>query len=234
MQPEKSNNYSIGGVFRAGALSVTVDAYRINVNNRIVLSENLTAGDVIALLPPGSDITGIRFFTNGVNTTTNGVEVVGTYKVTTENLGTFEITASGSHNETQVTKLPTLPKVADAILFGRVNTLVYEDGQPKWKGVLGLDWERGMWGATGRVTYYGNVLSPGTAAVNDVWLGQHAVVDLEVRANVNKRVQMALGANNLLDEYPNAIPNSTGPAFSSYSPFGFDGRFVYGRVSYNW
>ena len=41
-------------------------------------------------------------------------------------------------------------------------------------------------------------------------------------------------ADNLFDEYPNPIPNSTGGAFSNYSPFGFDGRFIYARASYNW
>ncbi|MBS0408342.1 MAG: TonB-dependent receptor [Proteobacteria bacterium] len=238
LEPERSMNYSVGGVFRLGAFSFTVDAYRINVTNRIVLSENLTASNVIALLPANSGISGLRFFINGVNTTTNGVELVATYKIRTDNLGTFELTGSASHNETLVTKLPSTTPLANlnppAVLFGRVNTLVFQNGQPQWKGVVGVDWTYGIWGATGRLTYYGNVLNPGTTAVNDVWLGQHVVADMEVRANISQRLQVAVGANNLFDEYPNPIPNSTGGAFSSYSPFGFDGRFVYGRVSYNW
>jgi len=251
LQPERSMNYSVGGVFRYKAFSLTVDAYRINVNNRIVLSENITpttTGGVVdpptpgtlngllASLPGGS--TGIRFFTNGVNTTTNGVEVVATYKIPTDHFGTFELTGSASHNQTLVTKSPsnnTLSSLTNPpILFGRVNTLVLDDGQPQWKAVAGVDWNYGMWGATGRLTYYGNVLNPGTTAANDVWLGEHVVADLELRANINRKLQVAVGANNLFDEYPNPIPNSTGAAFSSYSPFGFDGRFLYGRVSYNW
>lgn len=247
LQPERSMNYSVGGVFRWQAFSLTVDAYRINVNNRIVLSENITPNptgatgpgtlnDLLNTLPGGAN--GIRFFTNGVNTTTNGVEMVASYKIATDNLGTFDLTASATHNETVVTKLPTnnvLSSLSNPpLLFARVNTLVLEDGQPQWKGVLGLDWNRGIWGATGRLTYYGNVLNPGTTVANDVWLGHHVVADLELRANVSRKLQVAVGANNLFDEYPNPIPNSTGAAFSSYSPFGFDGRFVYGRVSYNW
>ena len=247
LQPERSMNYSVGGVFRYQAFSLTVDAYRINVSNRIVLSENIvpnpngpsgpnTLNALLATLPGGAN--GIRFFTNGVNTTTNGVEVVAAYKISTDYLGSFDLTASASHNETVVTKLPTNNTLSSLLnpplLFARVNTLVLEDGQPKWKGVLGLEWTYGIWGATGRLTYYGNVLNPGTTAINDVWLGKHVVADLEVRANINRKLQVALGANNLFDEYPNPIPNSTGGAFSSYSPFGFDGRFVYGRVSYNW
>jgi iron complex outermembrane receptor protein len=238
LEPEKSTNYAIGGVFRAGAFSLTVDAYRINVTNRIVLSENLTQANVIALLPANSGISGLRFFLNGVNTTTNGVDVVGTYRLNTEAAGDFNLTLSGSHNETVITKLPntailaTLPNAPP--LFARVNTLVYQDAQPKWKGVASVDWTKGMFGATGRLTYYGNTLSPGTTAANDVWLGEHVVADLELRANLTQKFQVAVGANNLFDEYPNPIPNSTGGAFSNYSPFGFDGRFIYARASYNW
>ena len=240
LEPERSMNYSVGGVFRYKAFSLTVDAYRINVTNRIVLSENLTQANVIALLPANSGVSGLRFFINGVNTTTNGIDLVATYKITTDNLGSFELTGSASHDKTLVTKLPSTQALANlnppAILFGRVNTLVFQEGQPDWKGVIGLDWTRGMFGATGRLTYYGDVVAPGTAAdgSQDLQIGTHVVADLEVRANLGRRLQVALGADNLFDEYPNPVKNSTGGAFSSYSPFGFDGRFVYGRVSYNW
>jgi iron complex outermembrane receptor protein len=50
---------------------------------------------------------------------------------------------------------------------------------------------------------------------------------------------VALGINNMFDEYPQFTPgsinSSTGSiGFPSYSPFGFNGRFLYGRLSYNW
>ncbi|HWA61791.1 MAG TPA: TonB-dependent receptor [Caulobacteraceae bacterium] len=241
LEPERSLNISVGGVFRYGRFSLTVDAYRINVNNRIVLSENLTQGAVIALLPAGSDISGLRFFINGVNTTTDGIDIVSTYQIPTDNFGTFDLQAGVSHNVTLVTKKPTTPQLeailgagAGDALFAYVNTSIFNNGQPQWKGSFQGDWTWGRWGATARVTYYGNVHVPNTNAAFDYWLGDHALVDLEARANLTQRLQVALGANNLLDEYPRPAPNSTGGAYSSYSPFGFDGRFVYGRVSYSW
>ncbi|MGA0601164.1 TonB-dependent receptor plug domain-containing protein [Caulobacter sp. KR2-114] len=241
LEPEKSVNYSIGGVFRYGRFSLTVDAYRINVNNRIVLSENLTQAGVIALLPSGSDISGLRFFINGVNTTTNGVDLVGTYKIPTENFGSFDLQAGVSHDVTLVTRKPNTPQLVTLLgagagdaLFAYVNTSIYNNGQPQWKGSFEANWSYGMWGATTRVTYYGNVHVPNTNPAFDYWLGDHALVDMELRANLNSKLQVAVGANNLLDQYPRPAPNSTGGAYSSYSPFGFDGRFLYGRVSYNW
>ena len=53
---------------------------------------------------------------------------------------------------------------------------------------------------------------------------------------------MSFGANNLFDEYPDATslnPNLAGTfsdifPFSGFSPFGFSGRYVYGRIRYTW
>ncbi|MET3473011.1 iron complex outermembrane receptor protein [Novosphingobium sp. 1529] len=48
-----------------------------------------------------------------------------------------------------------------------------------------------------------------------------------------------LGANNLLDFYPDKVPVSLlatngGVAFPFFSPFGFNGRFLYARLGVNW
>lgn len=63
------------------------------------------------------------------------------------------------------------------------------------------------------------------------------LVDLEGRFAFTSHVSLALGAENLFDVYPDPNPpvvNTTGTqAFSNYSPFGRSGRFVYGRLSYD-
>ena len=50
-------------------------------------------------------------------------------------------------------------------------------------------------------------------------------------------VTLAVGADNILDEYPDAAPiglNGTGNTpFSTYSPFGYSGRFVYTKATVN-
>ena len=46
LEAEESVNYSIGAVIRIDRLNVTIDAYQINIDDRIVLSENLTSADV--------------------------------------------------------------------------------------------------------------------------------------------------------------------------------------------
>jgi iron complex outermembrane receptor protein len=64
-------------------------------------------------------------------------------------------------------------------------------------------------------------------------------VDLEARYNLDMGLRLAVGANNVLDEYPNATPGAINGAtgsigFPQYSPFGFNGRFLYARLSYDW
>ena len=244
LDPEKSTNYSLGAVFRAGAFEATVDAYRIDIRDRIVLSENLGGAAVAALLAPYS-VTQARFFINGVETRTDGVDVVLRYLLSTEAAGKFDFTLAGNYNETDIRKVQTgtsaLPGV---VLFGRQNQLRYEDGSPDTKVSLGADWSYpvafGTLGATLRATRYGDVLAPGTQAngSGDLNIDAATVVDLELRADINDRFGVAIGADNILDEYPTENPialNQTGAVgFSQFSPFGFNGRFIYARASVNW
>jgi len=252
LDPETSRNYALGLVYRRGAFELTVDAYRIEVEDRIVLSETFqgsataapgTNARVIADLLAPFGATAARFFINGVDTETTGVDVVARYRIVDPQAGTFDLTAAGNINEFEVTKTPTsstsiLP--TPTALFGRQAVLRFEDGAPKQKLTLQGDWNREAWGATLRSTFYGSALSPGTLANGsaDSETGVRGVVDLEARRTFPMGVTVALGADNLFDVYPRQIPpnlNTTGAApFSSFSPFGFNGRFLYGRVSVRW
>lgn len=124
--------------------------------------------------------------------------------------------------------------------------MTLEEGNPKNKFIATANWSLGALGATLRATRYGNVLSPDTAATyasvltsrpNDVVLHAKTLVDLEGRFAFTSHLNLALGAENLFDQYPDPNPpvaNPTGTtAFSNYSPFGRSGRFVYGRLSYD-
>jgi iron complex outermembrane receptor protein len=80
---------------------------------------------------------------------------------------------------------------------------------------------------------------------DDIFLGAKWITDLELRAKAGGRFEFAVGANNLFDVYPDRSPFGPRPAsiggvypanqeyipYSIFSPFGFNGRFVYGRMS---
>jgi iron complex outermembrane receptor protein len=252
LEPETSVNYSIGGVFRSGGFELTVDAYQIDVEDRIILSENLgptrpsqsaaTTAAVLAIIQP-LGVTSARFFTNGLETTTTGIDVVGRYRMQTDEHGRFDFTLAGNFNQTEVTKVPGIPLVSIPVspnfLFDRANILAFEEGTPETKIVGSVDWELGPWSTTARATYFDTVLVANNNALIDFDTSDATLLDLEARYEFDRGVTVAIGVNNALDAYPTHTPASlnspTGSVgYPQYSPFGFNGRFLYARVGYSW
>jgi iron complex outermembrane receptor protein len=242
LKAEKSTNLSLGAVLRLAPVSITVDAYRINVRDRIVLSENLTSAAVrdYIVAQGFAGIGGGRFFINGVNTRTEGVDIVANLPWNAGAAGRFDFTLAGNVNKTEVTRVPTTAQLAALrpapVLFDRVNVLTLEEGQPKNKIVASVNWKLAQWGVTARATRYGKLLSPGTVAANDFWLQPHTIVDLEGRIALSPKLSLALGADNLFDQYSETLPftlNTTNNApFSNYTAFGNSGRYLYARANY--
>jgi iron complex outermembrane receptor protein len=243
LKAEKSTNYSLGAVMRLDPVSLTVDAYRINVRDRIVLSENLTSAAVRNYIV-SQGFTGIgggRFFINGVDTKTEGVDVVASMPWNAGAAGRFDFTLAGNVNHTKVNKVPTTAQLAALnpapVLFDRFNVLTLEQGQPKNKITASANWKLNQWGMTARATRYGKVLSPGTTPAFDFTLNPHTIVDLEARYTFNRQLTLALGADNLFDQYsetlPPALNTTSNTPFSNYTPFGNNGRYVYARATYS-
>jgi iron complex outermembrane recepter protein len=243
LDAEESVNLSLGSVFRVGDVSFTIDGYQINIDDRIVLSENLTASNVRAYLANQGfiGIGGGRFFINGVDTETKGVDLVVNWSLPTNDMGDFDLTLVANYNETKVTRTPQTAELAALdpapILFDRVNVLTFEKGNPKDKLGAIVNWQLERTALTLRATRYGEVLAPGTTAANDLTLSPKTLVDIEGRVDITDNWRLAMGMDNVFDEYPDASPinlNTTGNTpFSNYSPFGRSGRLVYAKVSYN-
>ncbi len=240
LEPETSVNYSLGAVFATGGFALTIDAYRIEIDDRILLSENLNSAAVQAILPAG--VTSARFFLNAADSTTEGVDIVASYGWTVDNIGDFSATFGYNYNTVELSNIQSTGVLSSLTppptIFGRQATLRLEEGTPRNKFILGLDWSRDRLGGFARATRFGETLSAGTAPANDVQLSEQWVIDLEGNIDITDRVNFALGANNVFDSYPDNVPaglnfNGILP-FSSFSPAGFNGRYVYGRLRVNW
>lgn len=242
LRPEKSTNYSLGSVFRFGGFDLTVDGYYIRLRDQLGLSENISATfspAVAALLAP-FNVSAARFFINGLASWTKGVDVVGHYRLRSSGAGVFDFTLAGNVNKVKVTRVPTSTSTLNPAptLFARNRLLTMTEGTPGEKIAGTVDWSLRDFGATARITYYGNVTQPGTTPAADVQTGKHAITDLEFRYTPNRLPQFAVGVQNLFDIYPDREPgNLNAPSglvgFPFYSPFGFNGRYIYGRVSVN-
>ena len=273
LKAETSVSYSGGVALNPWpAFSLTVDYYHIAIDDRIVLTENLTATrDALGNPSGGPTSTGFniatilnnagfrtisaaRFFINGINTITEGVDAVATYRFDLGDFGKLRATAGFNYNRNKITGRTAAPgaigQVPGIILFGRQESLRIEKGQPLTKVNLGLDYDYKIVGLTARGNRYGKVIDGGTEPFNDIVLGAKWVVDLEARIRPVPRIEVAVGTNNLFDVYPDATPTGRGidpltglgrnfsqtryvTPYSSFSPFGFNGRFVYGRISYS-
>lgn len=242
LDAEESVNISLGAVMNFGEATLTLDAYRIDIDDRIVLSENLVAANVRDFLTAQGfiGIGGGRFFINGVDTETRGIDLVFNWPWHAGDAGEFDFTLTANRNDTDVTRVPVTQPLAQLtpppVLFGRINVLTFERGTPKDKFGAQANWSQGRWGATMRATRYGEVLDPGTTPALDATFRAEILVDLEARVELAEGLRFALGADNLFDEYPDPFPvarNATGTTtFSNYSPFGRSGRFIYARLSY--
>ena len=276
LKPEKSVNASLGftaNPFRG--FTLTVDAYSIKIKDRIVLTENLGAAGsgtaaqnaaVKTILDANgfNSVGAARFFINGLDTTTHGIDVVAAYHLRTEGMGNWNLTAAYNYNKTKIDRrlntLGGLAQIPGLVLFGRVEGIRFTDGQPRDKIVFSADGDIGLFGLTARTTRYGKVVSPGAAAPlapnatsltaygpDDIFLSAKWITDLELRFKAGDRAEFAIGANNLFDVYPERSPFGARPAsiggvypanqeytpFSIFSPFGFNGRYLYGRMSIN-
>ncbi|MCD9027086.1 TonB-dependent receptor [Luteimonas sp. BDR2-5] len=245
LQPEESLSYSLGVVLQpVDNLYLTIDAYQIDVDDRIALSSNLT-GDAVRALLESQGIFGVnggRYFTNAIDTRTRGIDVVGSYRWDLA-ASTLDLTAGYNHTKTEVTRIADNPPELDAIgvdleRIDRVEIGRIEQGFPRNKLLLSGTWSTADWAFALATTRYGSVATTPNNAANDQTYGAKWLVDVSASYKPGSNWTLTLGADNVLNEYPdeNTLANSTNGQFpySNLSPFGFGGAFGYAKVTYTW
>ncbi len=238
LKAEKSVNLSAGFTMDPiDNLSFTVDYYRITIDDRIVFSENFTGPRIADLLRPFG-ASGGRFFTNAIDTKTQGLDLIARYAFQIGR-STLRLTGAYNRNDTEVTRVaPTPPQLQgfEETLFGRVERGRIEEGQPKDNINVMANYSLGSFGMMARTIRFGTVTSRNPNPAQDQTFGAKWITDLDVSYNFWGRMTAAAGATNVFDVYPdqNIFPNSTSGIliYNGISPFGFNGRYYYGRLSY--
>ncbi len=240
LTPEKSRNLGVGFSWTPlDTVSVTLDAYQIDIDDRIVLSDVLTAPAVVALLESYGlrDFNGAQFYTNAVDTRTRGVDLVAEYRADYGRFGRVRWNAAYNYNETELRDVDNQVVLGTEYrVFGHSAQGYLLRGNPRDKVILGADWRQGGWGVNLRATRYGEVTQPGSTASTDRTFSAKWIADLGVDYTFGNGLNLAVGANNLFDTYPDkiGITSSTGlGAYGYISPFGFGGGYYYARATYS-
>jgi iron complex outermembrane receptor protein len=240
LKPEESTNYSLGLVWRPlPNASVTIDAYRIDIENRITLSDQLPAAVVGPIFAgtPYANIQSAAFFTNVADTRTRGVELTGNYRWDLQQLGKLDLSLGFSKNHTDITELRDVGKIRGDQIVGRVTQGLIEDGTPETKLTLGANWQYGGWGVSLAERRYGEwkSLNATNPALDQTFSAQW-VTDLDLSYKFQQGLKVSVGAINLFDSHPDEIESGILYGVNKYSttsPEGAQGAFYYTSVSYD-
>ena len=216
LKEEESKNQSIGIVYDAGAaFSLTVDYFQIDVDDRITL---VNAAN------------NVQYFSNLIDTETTGFDIVAG-GVVEAGAGTIDWRVSYNNSETEA-KNPGALGVED------LNTV--ETASPEDKIIASGNWSINRWstllrltrfGDTTRVFDFGGGFEP-TQTYKSVWS-----VDVEVEARISDDWSVALGADNLTDEYPDLSSDDINYfghlPYDVLSGIGMNGRYFYLRTKYD-
>ncbi len=219
LTPEDAVNFSFGIAANPNeSLKFTADVYRIDVDNRIIKSRSLpVTGD-----PSFSEI---AFYTNSLETKTQGLDIVGTWN---GNRNT-DVTLAYNYNETEVvsqTLVNGVNPVSDQGVFNLENNL------PKHRATITINQKFGKFGAMLRGNFYGSTKDERGAREE---VDAATLVDLELSYPLADNITVIGGANNLLDQFPTEIDTrlSQGMPYPRRTPIGYLGGMAYLRVIYN-
>ena len=244
LDAEEATNYGVGFTWSTDFnFSLSVDYYQILIDDRIVLSNNLS-GDAIADLLQGTGANQGRFFLNAIDSKTRGVDVVASYNVATDGYGDLAFNLGYNYGKNEVTDIIDPPAELQGAGFDQDNLFSgtelrrFEVSTPRNKYNLSATWTNDDIRTTLRTTRYGETQDPSDNPERNEVLKPKWITDLDVAYSLTSNVSLSVGANNIFDVYPDATRENVDDlttfsrlfAYSSFSAYGFNGRYVYGKI----
>jgi len=241
LEPETSRQIGFGIGFRPlDGLSITADYFNTRIKNRITLSEQLsgvgaTPGAVAvrnALAAAGiRNVTALSFFTNALDTTTEGVEIAAHYRRSDVLGGTLALTGAYTHYRTKIDRLRGNEVVPQLPLLGQRSLTLLTSSQPETKASFDTSFTFGRFDLSALATYYsGYTVSFG----DEIPIGDEVIVDLTAGARLSDALRLSFGVQNLFDQYPDVLADraatqgprlrALGQHYPEESPFGNNGR----------
>jgi iron complex outermembrane recepter protein len=257
LEEESAYNLSAGVVVTpVNNLTITADYFHIRINNQILLGATFDDDASVAILSGAGfdNIGGVQYFTNGLDTRTQGLDITAGYQVPAGTSGTLDLTAGFNFTRNRIVHVDPLPQVlvdagsTEPGLLDSVTAIGIEDERPDWRGTLQANYSVGRFTSLGRFSYYGGFSSaqPGFCDLCRENYGGKGLFDAEVGYRFNL-IKLSVGARNLFDTYPDqpsspVVVDESGDTSKDFndnfgtfpwaaaSPFGYNGRFVYART----
>ncbi|MFM2041623.1 MAG: hypothetical protein RLY86_199 [Pseudomonadota bacterium] len=243
LEEESAFNTSAGITGDLGnGLTVTVDLFRIEVEDRVTLSERFSGVGALVRSRLGiQGVESVNFFTNAVDTTTEGVDVVATWTGEVAD-GRLDLTAAYNYAKTEIDRVKATPAVLVGLggsptLVGTEERNTLEEAAPRDKLILSASYDRDALGLLLRGTRHGEttrVFDFGGGFTPTQTYGAEWAIDLEVSYDVTEAVTIAVGGNNVLDNYPDRsiadISYFGNFPYDVLSPIGFNGAYYYVRT----
>jgi iron complex outermembrane receptor protein len=213
LTPEKSRGFSAGITSQpAPRAELTIDAYHIEIDNRVGNTGNFSALDTnlpedvrTLLLQTGT--TQAKFFYNAFSTRTKGIEFTGSYKILLDK-GNIAFLAGANFSKNEVTQVNT-PKGLAAyryVIFSESEKARVTTNIPQNKVTLQGVYSSRKWNFLLRTVYFGAVTT--ATALNATFprpdyffqeLKPIWVTDISAGYHITPQLQATIGVNNVLD-----------------------------------
>ncbi len=244
LQEETSTGYSLGFTARpADNFSITFDVFKIDIDDRVVVSGRFNASNpqIAPLLAPFG-VSAAQFFTNAIDTETEGADLVVAYSREVGS-GVLNLTGAANWNKTEVVGDVRTPPELEGLgetLFPLIDRTYMELSQPRELYNLGVKYSQGGFAVLLRYNKYGAVSS--TESNSDPTAFQTFsgkwITDVDLSYRLQSGVRFSIGGNNVLDVFPdkNIARNSFNGIFvypRRTAPFGFNGGYYYARVTFD-
>lgn len=251
LKEETSTSFSAGFTAKLGSFSATVDGYLINIDDRIVYSGSFGNGDdpELTAIFDAAGATSARFFVNAIDTKSKGIDIVLTHKTKFGENISLKNDLAATFTKTTVDRIFVPELIQNAGLTGSFFDAQEEAfltlAQPRTKFNLSHLVSVSSWDFLLRNVYFGEVTDPddfngdlrvdGTEVTPDAIYGAKIITDLTITKKVSDDFAITVGANNLLDVYPdeNREGGTSGDQFvfsRRTSQFGYSGRFLFARL----
>ncbi|HMB70619.1 MAG TPA: TonB-dependent receptor [bacterium] len=212
LKEEESQGFTVGAALRpTDATFLSLDVYRVDVDDRIVYSSSIAAADsttAVGQILAANSITSLKFFTNAVDTRTEGIDFVGTHHIEV-GAGDVGFTVSANFNDTEIRGNITTPDpiAAEGVdIFDRKEQSRILSARPDSKVLVGVSYEQGPFEGTVNNTRFGEVMwQHATDPTLDQTFEAKVVTDLHLRYRINSFVSIGATVLNLFDVYPDEI-----------------------------